>query len=344
MLQGALIGCGFFATNHLNAWRDIAAGDGTARIVALCDTNAERLAEVAAAFGIARTYRDAAEMLAKESLDFVDICTTAPSHRALVELAAARKVPVICQKPLAPTVEDARAIVAACDRAGIPLMVHENFRWQSPLVAVRDILASGRIGRPFWGQVSFRSGFDVYAGQPYLARGKRFIVEDLGVHVLDVARFLFGDVESLTARLARVKADIAGEDVATMLLGHTDGVTSVVDCSYASRLPEELFPQTLVAVDASEGSLRLAAGYALTVRDRDGRVETRDLSPPLLSWASRPWHNVQESVLLIQKHWVESLRAGTEPATSGRDNLKTFALVEAAYESAATGATVRPEA
>lgn len=341
MLQGALIGCGFFAINQLNAWQQIAASDGTAGIIALCDTNAARLAEVAAAFEISRTYTDAAEMLERESLDFVDICTTAPSHRALVELAAARKVPAICQKPLAPTIEDARAIVDACEKAGIPLMVHENFRWQSPLVTAQHILASGRIGRPFWGRVSFRSAFDVYAGQPYLATGKRFIVEDLGVHVLDVARFLFGDVASVTARLARVNPDIAGEDVATMLLAHENGVTSVVDCSYASRLEEELFPQTLVEVDGSEGSLRLSAGYQLTLTSGAGEVERRDLSPPLLPWAAKPWHNVQESVLLIQKHWVECLNAGTRPVTSGDDNLKTFALVNAAYESAATGATVQ---
>ena len=66
----------------------------------------------------------------------------------------------------------------------------------------------------------------------------------------------------------------------------------------------------------------------------------QDVSPPLLPWASRPWHNIQESVLAIQQHWVDCLREGREPATSGRDNLKTFALVEAAYLAARTGQTV----
>ena len=343
MLRGALIGCGFFAMNQLNAWRDIENADGSARIVALCDSDAARLAEVAATFGIDRTYRDAAELLAREELDFVDICTTAPSHRPLVELAAGHGVPVICQKPLAPTLEDARAIVAACDKAGVPLMVHENFRWQSPMIAVRDVVAGGRIGKPFWARVSFRSGYDVYAGQPYLAEGKRFIVEDLGVHVLDIARFLFGDVHRLTARLQRVNPAIAGEDVATMLIDHDSGVTAIVDCSYASRLAEELFPQTLIEIDADEGSLRLEAGYRLTVTDRSGASAVTDVSPPLLPWASRPWHNVQESVLLIQRHWVSCLRDGRTPATSGHDNLKTLALVEAAYRSAQDGASVRPD-
>jgi D-apiose dehydrogenase len=69
-------------------------------------------------------------------------------------------------------------------------------------------------------------------------------------------------------------------------------------------------------------------------------VRHQDLSPPLLPWASRPWHNIQESVQAIQQHWVDCLRTGREPATSGRDNVKTLALVEAAYESAQTGKTI----
>jgi len=341
-LKGGLIGCGFFAMNHLNAWRDLSREDGSAEIVALCDRDAERLASVAAEFGITRTYADAAEMFAAETLDFVDIVTTAPSHRALVELAAGHRVPVICQKPMAPSISDGRAMVDACEKAGIPMMVHENFRWQKPVLAVRDVLESGVIGRPFWGRVSFRSGYDVIAGQPYLAKGTRFIIEDLGVHVLDTARFLFGEVSRLTASTATVNPSIAGEDVATMLLVHENGVTSAVDCSYSSRRARELFPEVLVDVEGTEGSVQLDAGYALTVTSPAG-VERRDVSPNLLGWAQKPWHGVQESVFNIQRHFIETLRAGTPPATSGRDNLKTFALVEAAYGSAESGETVDPE-
>ncbi|KQT82798.1 Gfo/Idh/MocA family oxidoreductase [Aurantimonas sp. Leaf443] len=341
LLEGGLIGCGFFANNHLNAWRDLSRQADGAAIVALCDRDAARLARVAAAFGIERTYTDAAAMFAAERLDFVDIATTAPTHRALVELAAAHKVPVICQKPMAPTIADGRAMVAACEAAGVAMMVHENFRWQRPIMAVRDILTSGAIGRPFWGRVSFRSGYDVISGQPYLAEGERFIIEDLGVHVLDTARFLFGEVARLTASTARVNPAIKGEDVATMLLVHESGVTSIVDCSYSSRRARELFPEVLIDVEGSEGSVQLDAGYKLTLISKAG-AETRDVSPTLLDWAERPWHGVQESVLNIERHFVATLRAGVEPATSGADNLKTFALVEAAYASAASGKTVDP--
>jgi predicted dehydrogenase len=184
--------------------------------------------------------------------------------------------------------------------------------------------------------VSFRSGFDVYAAQPYLATDARFIIEDLGIHILDVARFLFGDVVTLAATTQRVNPRIRGEDVATMLLAHAGGVTSVVDCSYASRLPRENFPETLLEIEGTEGSLRLDAGYRLGVHV-GGETRMIDAAPPLLVWAERPWHNIQESVLAIERHFADCLREGREPETSGEDNLRTLALVEAAYASAADG-------
>jgi predicted dehydrogenase len=109
----------------------------------------------------------------------------------------------------------------------------------------------------------------------------------------------------------------------------------VVDCSYATRLEVEPFPETLVEIDGTDGTIRLAQGYMLTVTGKNGTSKT-DASPPLLDWASRPWHNIQESVARIQQHWVDCLRDGRVPDTSGADNLKTFALVEAAYQGAST--------
>ncbi|MFG6416179.1 Gfo/Idh/MocA family protein [Roseateles sp. DC23W] len=333
MKRGALIGCGFFSYNHLHAWQQLEGVE----IVALCDRDTARLAQAAQDFGIARTYTDAGELFAREQLDFVDIATTVHTHRALVELAAAARVPCICQKPFAPTLDDALAMVAACAAASVPLMVHENFRWQTPVQAARRVLDSGAIGTPFWGRFSFRSAFDVYRTQPYLAQGQRFIIEDLGIHVLDIARFLLGDVTTLNATTQRVNPRIAGEDVATMLMRHASGATSVVDCSYASPRAEELFPQTLLEIDGSDGSLRVDAGYRLHVYSRSGVQSTQNCEPPLHAWAQRPWFNIQDSVLNIQAHWLDCLATGCEPQTSGRDNLRTLALVEAAYRSAGSG-------
>ena len=337
-MRVALIGCGFFAQNHLHAWRDI---DG-AGVIALCDTDPVRLEAAAREFGVARCYSDAAEMFDNGGVDVADIATTVPSHRPLVELAARHGAHVICQKPFAESMEDARAMVAAVEKTGKVLMVHENFRWQSPVRHAIDLVRDGEIGEPFFGRVSFRSGYDVFSGQPYLAEGKRFIIEDLGIHILDIARALFGDVARLSATTRRVNPAINGEDVATMLLEHDNGATSIVDCSYATQRMPETFPESLIEIDGTRGTLRLKAGYRLELH-RDGGIETRDLTPPVLPWASRPWNNIQESVRTIQQHFMDCVREGREPETSGRDNLKTLALVEAAYLSAAQHRMADPD-
>ncbi|GHA44227.1 oxidoreductase [Amylibacter ulvae] len=333
-MKGALIGCGFFAQNQLHAWRDI---DGV-EIVALCDQNEIALNASAKLFGIDQVYTDAQEMFADGGFDFVDIATTAPSHRTLVEMAAKAGVNIICQKPFAENMDDARAMVASADAAGATLMVHENFRWQSAIQSALKVVRSGAIGEPFFGRVSFRSGYDVFSGQPYLAEGQRFIIEDLGIHILDIARAFFGDVDRIAATTQRMNPNINGEDVATMLLEHHSGVSCIVDCSYATKRIPENFPQSLLEIDGSIGSLRLDAGYKLTVQTDD--EITVDVSPPLLPWAERPWHNIQESVKIIQQHFVNCIRSGSQPETSGADNLKTLALVEAAYISAEHGRTV----
>ena len=336
-LRGGLIGCGFFAQNHLHAWREI---DGV-KLVATCDLDIQKAQQASVDFQIPQAYSDAAQMFERERLDFVDIVTTMPSHRALVELAARHRVPVIVQKPFAPTWADCTAMVQACRVAGVPLMVHENFRFQAPMLAVKRVLQSGAIGTPTFGRISFRTGHDIYGKQPYLANEERFILLDLGIHVLDLARVFLGEVQTVQCQTQSIKPGLRGEDMATVLLRHAGGATSVVDCSYASKVWPDLFPQTLVTVEGTRGSVALRQDFQLDVVS-DGRVHTEDVSTPLRSWTSLPWHVAQESVLNTQRHWIDCLRRGAEPDVSGADNLKTYALVEAAYESARRQTTVEP--
>ena len=331
----ALVGCGFFAINQLHAWNDIAGVE----VVAICDKDPSRLAVAAELTPTARRFLRVEEMFSCGGFDTVDIVTTVSSHKFLVEMAASHNVNVICQKPFALNLDDARSMVAAMNRSGKQLMVHENFRWQSAIRTVIDEIRSGSIGEPFFGRVSFRSGYDVYAGQPYLAEADRFIIEDLGIHILDITRALFGDVKRITATTSKINPSIKGEDVATMLLAHDSGVTSVVDCSYATKRVPETFPESLIEIDGDKGTLKLDQGYRLSIHVGD-KVTVRDLSPQVLPWASRPWHNIQESVFFIQKHFVECIESKTEPETTGEDNLKTFALVEAAYLSARCHETI----
>lgn len=337
-LRGALIGCGFFALNQLRAWQDLAG----AEIVALCDSDPQRLAAFAEYAPAAAPFTDAQVMLQELDLDFIDIATPTSAHKSLVLMGAEAGVDVICQKPFAATLEDARLMIDTCSARGVSLTVHENFRWQAPVRATIQKLREGVIGTPFFGRVSFRSGFDVYRLQPYLAKTPRFIIEDLGVHVLDIARALFGDVARLTCETRRVNPAVAGEDVATVLLAHEQGVTSVVDFSYATRLARDPFPQSLIEVDGDQGSLRLLADFRLEIHGARGQFEILDVSPQAPTWSDAPWYPIQESVLRLQREWLANRRGNRESETSGADNFNTQALVEAAYASAAQGSTVVP--
>ncbi|WGF90121.1 Gfo/Idh/MocA family protein [Marinivivus vitaminiproducens] len=336
-LKGGLIGCGFFAENHLNAWRDL---DGVA-ITAVCDRDRAKADDAARRFGIAAVYDDAAGMLAAEKLDFVDIATTVESHRALVTLAAANGVAAICQKPFAIDEADARAMVDACAEAGVPLMVHENFRWQRPILAAKAALDQGRIGEPFYARITFRHGHDIYTNQPYLRTVPRLAIQDLGIHLLDVARFLFGEVERVYCRTQRISPDVAGEDAATIVLDHANGMRCIVDCCFATTLHPDPFPQTWLRIEGCTGTIAIDKDYRVSVSGNGERDEA-SAEPDLPGWGAVPWHLIQDSVIAIQRHWVECLREKRAPATSGADNLKTLALTFAAYDSAASGRAVTP--
>src|SRR5438876_11916742 len=138
-LCGGIVGCGFFAQFHIEGWRRIPQVE----LAAAADPDLERARQAAP-----RAYATAQQMLDAERLDFVDIATRPESHAALVRLAASRKIPVICQKPMAPGWADAVAMVEAAEAAGIPLMIHENWRWQPWYRAAKNSIERGDVGQP----------------------------------------------------------------------------------------------------------------------------------------------------------------------------------------------------
>ena len=262
----------------------------------------------------------------------MDIVTTVPSHRGLIKRAARRRLPVICRKPLAATMADASAMVDACPAAGVPLTVHESQRWQSQIRQVRAFLDSGEIGTPFWERVSFRSGATTsFRASPTWRRASGSSWRASASTGSAPPASGSARCPSLAARSNRVSPAVEGEG----------GATCVVDMSYAAKRAPDPFPKTTVEVDGSQRSIRLSRGCRLAVTSPAGTREV-DASPPMLPWAGKPWHGVQDSVRAIQQHRADCLRAGREPDTSGRDNLRSAALVEAAYAGAAGAGAVDP--
>lgn len=332
--RGVLIGCGFFARNQMHAW----AGIEGAEIVAVCDTDPAKATAFASTFG-ARAYTDAAAMLGAEGPDFVDIATTVAAHRPLVELALGHGALTVCQKPFAETYADGVAMVDAATRAGRPLLVHENFRWQKAFRLLRAEIDAGAIGVPAFARLSFRHAFDIYENQPYLAEVPDLALTDIGLHLFDLARFLMGDVATASCLAQRLNPRVSGEDAFTALLGHTSGGVSCVEASFFAVTDPDPFPQTFARIEGPEGTLELVEGGIIRAHSRTG-VREIDADPAVPAWGERPWHVIQDSVIAFEAHVVDVLSGRAEPQPSGAHNLETLAVTLACIRSAHRRETV----
>ncbi len=326
----ALIGCGFFAQNHLHAWSQ----NSDVELVATCDVDIEKATTAAATFG-GRAYSSAEELFAHEDLDFVDIATTPPTHKMMVELAAKYGVAAICQKPLAWQMSDATAMVDVMAAKNLPFMVHENFRFQTPMRRIKEVIESGAIGRPFFGRMSFRTAHDVYSAQSWLVDSERMIIVDVAVHLFDLARYFMGEPTTIFTSAHRVNPIIKGEDSATILM-HMPDATCIVDASYETRSDHSTYPQTFVTIEGTEGSITLGADYQLQVVSGES-VSNEVIEIPDHGWTSEPWNGIQDSVVNVNRHWIDCLKTGKTPETSGFDTVKLLDITLGAYESIETG-------
>lgn len=330
-LRFALLGAGFWARFQLAAWREIEG----ARCVAVCDRDLQKAERLARELGVPAAHSDAEALLRSEKLDFVDVVTGVESHAPLVRLAAAHRVSVICQKPMGTTLAEAEAMVRACDAAGVTFLVHENWRWQTPIRALKKALSGGRIGAPFRARIEMISGFPVFKNQPALRDLEQFILADMGSHTLDVARFLFGEAESLYCQTRRVHRDIRGEDVATVMLRMKGGATVLCHMGYAeNHLERDRFPETSIFVEGETGSAEVAPDYWLRVTTSEGTLSTRH-PPPRFAWADPAYDIAHASLVPCLANLYAALCGHGEAETTAQDNLETVRLIFHAYESSA---------
>ncbi len=418
-LRFAMIGAGFWARYQLSAWRELPG----ARCVAVCDRAGDRAAALARDLGVDAdaVFTDVGALLDRVSPDFVDIVTDVSTHAPFAHLAIDRGIPAITQKPMAHSLAAAEAMVAHSHRTGVPLFVHENWRWQRPIRAVRRLLDERAVGRVFRATIDMISGFPVFENQPALAELDQFIIADLGSHTLDAARFLFGNPASLYCRTARVHTHIRGEDVATVVLAYppdhalprgrpapaddhaarandraaqandraaranneaaradnraapaaspteppADGgiaapdLTVMVRMAYAGNAVErECFPQTLMFIEGSAGTIELTPDYTLRLTTAAGTRVYRE-PPVVYPWVDPRYAVVQSSIVDCNANLLAGLRrhvgdrAHSAPGsaasrahptplaeTTAADNLQTVRLVYAAYDSAAGGRAI----
>lgn len=335
-LRFAFFGAGFWAPCQLAAWREVPG----AECVAIYNRTRAKAAKLAAQFGIPAVFDDAREMLRRTAVDFVDIATGNDTHEAFVLLAARNRIPVICQKPMAPTLAACRRMIAACRRARVPFLIHENYRWQAPIRALQAELRRGTIGTPFRARLDSISGFPDITMQPFLAELEQYIIADTGVHTLDMARFCLGEAASVYCRTQRVHRNIRGEDVATIVLGMRSGATVTCHLALAENFIErECFPETLVFVEGEKGSLELAPGHWLRVTTKAG-THARRCPPPRYAWAEPAYDLSQSAIVPCHANLLRALQGRGAAETTADDNLKTLRLAFAAYDSARTGRAI----
>jgi len=335
MIKGAIIGTGFWSHYQISAWKELEGVTITAaynRTISTAKSFAEK-------FQLSEVYDDAALMLEREKPDFVDIITDAGTHLKFTQLAASKGIHVICQKPMSDTLSSAKLMLECCQTAGVKLFIHENFRWQAPVRAVKKWMNSGIIGKPFKAKVDFCSAFPVFDNQPFLAELDHFILTDIGSHVLDICRYLFGEAKQLYCLTKKINPAIKGEDVAGVFMEMDGNVQCFADMSYASLLEKESFPQTLLLVEGDKGSIQLTHDFELKITTRQG-TQKFVVQPAHYGWADPEYAVVHSSIVACNDDILKGLNGGVAE-TTGEDNLKTVALVWAAYESAASGKVIQ---
>ena len=330
-LKTVAIGAGYFSQFHFDAWSRIPEVE----LLAVCDTEIARAEAAAQQFGAARHYSDVAKMLDAERPDFVDIVTRPETHDEVCRLAFDRGIHVICQKPLAPTFEQARQIVDRANAASVRFMVHENFRFQPWYREIRRLIDRGEIGDELHG-LSFRArpgdgwGDDAYlARQPYFREMPRLLIYETGVHFIDTFRYLAGEVDEVYAVLNRRNAVIQGEDTALVTFQFASGANGVWDANRYNEGtdadPRYTFGEMLV--EGSGGAIRLYGDGRLTIQ-RLGCEETpHDYVHERKGFAG-------DCVYRTQRHFVDCLIANAPFETDGSEYLKTLKVQEAIYESA----------
>jgi predicted dehydrogenase len=327
--RGVTVGTGYFSQFHYDAWQRLQ----DVSITALCTLDSEQGRAAAAKFGIPKVYTDIDTMLNAEKPDFIDIITPPDSHGRIIKLAMERGINVLCQKPLAPTFEDAVEIVRIVEASGARLMVHDNFRFQPWHREIRRLIQAGTIGalQSIGCRTRMGDGWgpDAYlARQPYFRTMPKLLIYETGVHFIDVFRYLGGEIDRVYAQLKRLNDVIAGEDRALVLCDFANGATGLWDADryHQSRSADPRYTFGDFTIEGNKGTIRL---------DEDGRISIQLLGAPE---AEHRYHHSRigfagDCVLATMRHFIDGLIDGAPFETEGRDYLNTLAVVEAVYAS-----------
>ena len=331
----ACIGAGYFSHFHRDAWQRI---DGAAPVASV-DQNIER----ARATGLP-AFSDLQAMLDATAPDIIDIITPPTTHLGLIRAALeARPKAIICQKPFCLDLAEAQEATHLSEAANIPLIVHENFRFQPWYRKIKQSIDAGAIGRPL--QITFRlrpgdgQGERAYLDrQPYFRTMPRFLVHETGVHWIDTFRYLLGEPDAVFADLRRLNPEITGEDAGYLLFAYPSGVRALFD---GNRLLDHAAQNTRCTmgealIEGTQGTLDLRGDGSLHLR-RFGEETSQMILEP-----SEHDGFGGDCVYALQSHVISALRGEGAFENTAEDYLPVIKQEEAIYRSAKEGRWVKP--
>lgn len=308
-MRVALFGCGWIQDFHARGV--VAHGD---ELVAVANHREESARVFAERYGIARVTTDWEALAAHPDVDAAIVATPnalhAPQSIALLEAGTH----VMVEKPMATSVAECDAMIAAANRSGARLMVAHCWRFRDEVIAVRDRIAAGELG-----EIVKTRGYGVHTEwgpsgwftDPALAGGGA--LPDMGVHAIDTARFLLGDPDAsrVCATIGTRYGDYAVDDDAILLISWSQGTNSVVESGWWHRHTEGMEADTEVYG---------TAGYS--------RIFPREEPTEGYEHCTQPMYSAQVA------EFLHAIAQGRQPRPSGEDGRVVIQVVEDAYRSA----------
>lgn len=326
-----VVGCGAIAQQgHLPFYQK----SNMVGEIVVADPSAERLDEVRKAFkSVKGVYTDYREMLKKEKPDAVSVCTPNKLHAPVTIAAAAHGAHVLCEKPMAPTVKEAEAMIAACERAGTMLMINFTQRFFKGTQKVKQLLDAGKIGNPHTIRIRYVHG-GPYANwaksdwfyNPSLAGGGALM--DMGVHAIDTTHYLLGPITTVCASLKNLTKDIPVEDSAMIMAELNDGRRAFIEAGWTGGGGfsgiEICGSEGSIVMDFRKG-LFLSAGKSLP----DGSILFKEKGIPCDLTAGGWGAGI--------KCFLAHIQDGTAPECNGAAGVAAIKVLQAAYLSNKTG-------
>ncbi len=329
---------GIVQYGHLPAYRQ--AGFS---VLGITDPDGEKARRVAEERGIPTVYDDLDALLADPAVEIVDVAVYPWAQLAVVERAAAAGKHLLCQKPLADRYEDAVRAVAAARAAGVKLAVNQQMRWDAGIRCLKLLLERGWLGDPTYASIQVHVLTD-WSLWPWIYAGDRLEVMYHSIHYMDSLRFLLGTPDRVFTSGSRSPGETTPGETRTLTVWeYESGLRALIDANHGTWHDDRY------ATFRIEGTEGIAKGTIGLMYDYPkGRPDTLEFS----SRRHYPgvWFRPTLETLWIPDAFVgpmaslmRAIEDGSEPETSGADNLGTLRAVFAAYRSMAEGRAVRPD-